>query len=150
MQSSSKRGSRFLLKQEFLQKLSSEINRVLPRSRQSGEEGCKGRKDLLKVIVASLPQFPPELRPPALRRGDYYREIALAIIECDDLSFLYDERIRFSLFRVIRWARGDRDWLLQQAIDTHPQGTEQIRKFTENLDLLLDFPVAVIPPTDLG
>lgn len=140
---------RGLMKRDLLRQLESDIDRFLPESRRINESGRTARQCLLNVILESLPKFPAELRPPALRRGDYYEEIAVAIIECPNPSFLRDDRIRFSLYRVLRVAAATPQTLLQSAIDSDANSGEQLDHYSTNLQLMLDLPVAIIPPNDL-
>lgn len=144
-----KMNSRATLKRRLLRQLESDIDRFLPDSRHMNELGRIARYAMLNVIMESLPQFPSELRPPALRRGDYYDEIALAIIECPDPPFLRDERIRFSLYRVLRVAGAQQQTLLQRAVDSSTNGDQLFTHFSANLQHMLELPVAVIPPNDL-
>ena len=140
--------TRDTLKRDLLNQLERDIDQFLPASRRTDESGRTARQALLHVILESLPWFPSELRPPALRRGDYYHEIALAIVECPDPSFLFDKRIRFSMYRVLRYAEAWHQSLLQLAVDSNESGPEHLAHYSTNVQLMLQLPVAIIRPND--
>jgi hypothetical protein len=141
--------SRGSLKRDLHRQLEHQIDRFLADSRHMNESGRIARKALLNVLLEFLPRFPSELRPPALRRGDYYDDIALAIVECPDASFLHDERIRFSLYRVLRFAGVRHETLLQKAIDSNDNSAAHIDLYSANVRIMLELPVAAIPPNHL-